>query len=111
MAAVLAPTDWMDLADWDRYWSEVLGSEFWTKANMKTWSFERTSLCHLEGVETREGHRVLLAGNGISPEPYGFAHAGCDVIVVEVSTVACRFLASIRHCRRRYRRARALRAQ
>jgi hypothetical protein len=95
MAAVLSPTDWMDFADWDRYWSEVLDSEFWTKANMKTWSFERTSLSHLESLERREGHRVLLAGNGISPEPFGFAHAGCDVTVIEVSKVACRFLASL----------------
>ena len=38
---------------------------------------------------------MLLAGNGISPEPYGFAHAGCEVTVVEVSPVACRFLASL----------------
>lgn len=95
MAAVRAPTDWMDFADWDRYWSEVLASDFWTKANMKTWSFERTSLGHLERVEKREGHRILLAGNGISPEPYGFVHAGCDVTVAEVSVVACRFLASL----------------
>jgi hypothetical protein len=46
-------------------------------------------------VKARRGHRILLAGNGISPEPYGFAHAGCDVTVVDVSTVACRFVESL----------------
>lgn len=95
MTAVRTPTDWMDFADWDRYWSEVLASEFWTRANMRTLTFERTSLCHLENVANRQGHRILFAGNGISPEPYWFAHAGCGVTVVEVSAVACRFLASL----------------
>jgi hypothetical protein len=95
MPAVETPTDWMNLPDWDRYWSEVLADEFWTLANMETWSFEFTSLQYLRGLEQRAGHRVLLAGNGISPEPYGFAHAGCDVTVVEVSAVACRFLQSL----------------
>jgi hypothetical protein len=76
MPAVETPTDWMNLPDWDRYWSEVLADEFWTLANMETWSFEFTSLQYLRGLEQRAGQRVLLAGNGISPEPYGFAHAG-----------------------------------
>lgn len=95
MATVRTPTDWLDLADWDRYWTEVLADEFWTWAKMQTWSFERTSLWHLKGVRNRERHRVLLAGNGISREPHGFAHAGCDVTVVEVSAIACRILASV----------------
>src|SRR5262249_6587816 len=95
MAPVRAPTDWMELPDWDRYWSEVLADKFWTAANMKSWKFEQTSLRYLEGVRERNGHRVLLAGNGIAPEPYGFAHAGCDVTVVEVSAVACQFLGSL----------------
>lgn len=95
MAIISPPSDWMDFPDWDRYWSEVLADEFWTKANMASWNFGHTSLCYLEGLQTREGHRVLLAGNGISPEPYGFAHAGCEVTVVEVSPVACRFFASL----------------
>jgi hypothetical protein len=95
MMVVEAPTNWMDLADWDRYWSEVLADTFWTGCNLETLGFEYTSLRHLAGLEKREGHRVLLAGNGISPEPYAFAHAGCDVTVVEVSAVACRFLAGL----------------
>jgi hypothetical protein len=95
MMVVEAPTNWMDLADWDRYWSDVLADDFWTDANLGAMAFEFTSLCHLAGVENREGHRVLLAGNGISLEPYGFAHAGCDVTVVEVSAVACRFLTGL----------------
>jgi hypothetical protein len=86
----------MDHPDWDRYWSEVLADEFWTSANMETPSFESTSLRYLRGLENREGHRVLLAGNGISTEPYGFAHAGCDVTVVDVSAVACRFVESLK---------------
>jgi hypothetical protein len=85
----------MNLPDLDRYWTEVLADEFWKSANMETSSFEFTSLEYLRGVEQRENHRILLAGNGNSPEPYGFAHAGCDVTVVEVSAVACRFLRSL----------------
>jgi hypothetical protein len=27
------PKDWMNLPDWDRYWSEVLADEFWKSAN------------------------------------------------------------------------------
>ena len=92
---VRAPSDWMDLPAWDRYWSDVLADKFWTSANMKTWFFERTSLCYLQRVEQRHGHRVFFAGNGISPEPYGFAHAGCDVTAADVSAVACHFLASL----------------
>jgi hypothetical protein len=95
MSTIETPTDWMNLPDWDRYWSEVLADGFWTASNVETWSFEFTSLPYLRGLQQREGHRVLLAGNGISPEPYGFAHAGCDVTVVEVSGVACRFVQSL----------------
>jgi hypothetical protein len=95
MSMVLTPDDWMDLADWDRYWSEVLADGFWRQVNLETWHFHSTSLCYLQQLERREGHRVLLAGNGISPEPYGFVHAGCDVTVVDVSAVACRFVASL----------------
>jgi SAM-dependent methyltransferase len=62
---------------------------------MDTWFFKHTSLHYLREVEQRENYRVLLAGNGISPEPYGFAHAGCNVTVVDVSAVACRFLRSL----------------
>jgi hypothetical protein len=96
MATVKSPIDWMDLPDWDRYWSEVLADKFWTSVNLDTMSFAWTSLQYLRGLERREGHRVLLAGNGISPEPYGFAHAGCDVTVVEVSAVACRVLHALK---------------
>src|SRR6516225_9991992 len=96
MLTIETPTDWMNLPDWDRYWSEVLADAFWMSANMETWSFEFTSLPYLRGLRQREGHRVLLAGNGISPEPYGFAHAGCDVTVVEVSGVACRVLHALK---------------
>ncbi len=95
MSSINTPTDWMYLPDWDRYWSEVLADEFWKSANMETSFFECTSLQYLREVEQRENHRVLLAGNGIAPEPFGFAHAGCDVTVVEVSGVACRFLGSL----------------
>ena len=95
MPIINTPKDWMNLPDWDRYWSEVLADEFWKSANMETCCFERTSLEYLRGVEQRENHRVLLAGNGISPEPYAFAHAGCDVTVVDVSAIACRFLQSL----------------
>lgn len=93
MADTEAPKDWMDLADWDRYWSETLADDFWRKARINDWSYAGRS--YLESVGQREGHRVLLAGNGISAEPYAFAHAGCDVTAVEVSAVACQFLASI----------------
>lgn len=95
MAAVPTPLDWMDLADWDRYWSEVLASPFWKKATSTERGFARTSLQYLLDVEQRREHRVLLSGNGISHEPFGFRHAGCDVTVVDVSTVACQHLASI----------------
>jgi hypothetical protein len=95
MAAVRTPQDWMDFPDWDRYWSEVLADKFWKARRMETLFLDRTTHCYLQGVEQRRGHRILLAGNGISPEPYAFVHAGCDVTVIDVSPVACRFLASL----------------
>src|SRR5262249_7211675 len=95
MAMVLAPANWMNFKAWDRYWSKIVANPFRTSWDMKTWFFEQTGLRYLEGVGQRQGHRILLAGNGISPEPFGFAHAGCEVTVVDVSKVACRFLASL----------------
>ncbi|HYV39247.1 MAG TPA: class I SAM-dependent methyltransferase [Gemmataceae bacterium] len=84
----------MNIKDWDRYWSEILADVFWKNHNLDSWIFEHTTLHYIQSVEKREGHRVLLAGNGISPEPFGLSHAGIDVTVVEVSEVACEFLSS-----------------
>jgi hypothetical protein len=85
----------MDLPDWDRHWSEVISSNFWRLRWMEATQLERTSLRYLRWVEDRRGHRVLLAGNGISTEPHALAHMGCDVTVVDVSGVACRFLSAM----------------
>jgi hypothetical protein len=85
----------MELADWDRYWSEVLAENYWREAKMESHQFHFTSLRYLKGLKQRESHRILLVGNGISPEPHGWAYAGCDVTVLEVSAVANHFVASL----------------
>lgn len=89
-----SPKDWTDLPDWDRYWSDVLADGFWRETMINHWSCAAPS--YLQGVQIRQGHRVLFAGNGISVEPYGFARMGCDATVVDVSAVACRFLSSLK---------------
>ncbi|MCC7424738.1 MAG: class I SAM-dependent methyltransferase [Planctomycetaceae bacterium] len=89
------PNDWMNLEDWDRYWTRVLADDFWRAANMESWDFDRTGLAYLQATADRPKHRILFAGNGISPEPFGFSHKGCEVTVLDVSSVACRFVESL----------------
>ena len=92
------PDDRMDARAWDDFWADVLddrlGGQVWRDLYTVPFQFQETSCLYIEHVTAREGHRVLLAGNGISLEPHGFVHAGFDVTVVEASRAACRFVAS-----------------
>ncbi len=78
------PTDPLDIAAWDRYWTEQvrhgLGPPLF---DMFSDDRELVKLMSEEGMKT-----VLCAGSGISQEPRALAEAGLDVVALDLSPQA-----------------------
>lgn len=90
---VRPPRRWSDVEGWNRYWSAEL-AEPWSLGVFDYLGI-RGFLTHHPLVKERRGQnaRFLCAGNGVSLEPYALAHTGLQVTVLDVSSVACDFVA------------------
>jgi hypothetical protein len=93
-----APRDWTDRSGWDEYWRRAIsmGGSF-----MHLSAYSPTGLVSwvpsLIEPLTAQGHtRLLFVGNGLSLTPWAFAHAGHQVVALDVSAVACEFLRGLK---------------
>ena len=78
------PTDPLDVAAWDRYWTEQV------RHGLGPPMFDMfCDDCDLVTVMNNEGMRtVLCAGSGISQEPRALAEAGFEVVALDFSLQA-----------------------
>lgn len=86
----LPPRDWHDVEGWEHFWeAQIAGlTRSWFTLNACFVSREV-----LEEMLRAGRTRILFAGNGISLEPYAFAHAGFDATALDVSRTAADYMA------------------
>jgi hypothetical protein len=85
-----APRNWRNIAGWDRYWTRTIADDFWREAG--AFNLDYGLQRELDWLRKRGYRRILFAGNGISLEPYAYAHLGFDATAVDVSHVASEFV-------------------
>jgi hypothetical protein len=86
-----SPDDWTDHAAWESFWVKVLEDKI-ERSNRAVWIGRSAVLDRLPLLRARPFRRILYAGNGICLEPHAIAHCGFEVIAVDVSASANRFV-------------------
>ena len=89
------PDDGRDADGWGRYWRRTVGEprfgDHYSTVGRglgAIWLRDRLSIPVPMAPEGRRP-RILFAGNGHSPEPWLYAHWGCECVVLDVSPTAC----------------------
>lgn len=80
------PVDWRDVEAWNNYWrARIEGGTHRFHIRDSCAVLMACEVSRLRGVGRR---RILIVGGGISLEPRMFAHAGFEVVALDVSEVA-----------------------
>lgn len=87
------PADWRDVAGWDEYWRRIIAGlrRETYNADLRPTSFF-FHIGRIDGHRRRRRLRVLFVGNGITLTGRALAHAGFQVVALDISAVATRFL-------------------
>ncbi len=86
------PADWRDVPGWDSYWKQVVARRIPDRYDPYVTPFDAYTVTnHVVRLVRRGSQRILFVGNGISLLPRAFAHAGFDVVALDVSRVATEY--------------------
>lgn len=76
---------------WDQHWTKVL-NDYRKIESESLPGGDSLGLLSMNLMRACNLKRVLFAGNGISLEPYCFAHCGFEVVALDISGVASEFV-------------------